>query len=353
MNRAAPAGLRHCRYEKRKGLVALLNICFNSNDAYCQHTAVAIRSILETNPSSQVLRFFILSDHISHENKEKLLSLTEDYPNASMQVIPCEERLEEIKNRFNLGAWKQTYNYCLYFYAGSLFPDLDKILWLDGDIIALKPLAPLWETDLTDKVVGAALDIPPFLNASPDDPFLTSRFYFNAGVLLFNLDQFRRQGIEQACEAILATGKKPRFCDQTVLNLAIPEQNVRHIDLRYNYPAGIPDATFRFLTRVGCPHKPSITREQWEAARQNQTIFHYIGGPLPEKPWFAEYPRRERQRYEGYLGHTPWRGTPPQSVKEKSPPVLRMLSKVWDTPIGCLCTVPLRAVRVHPKNKED
>lgn len=49
----------------------------------------------------------------------------------------------------------------------EIFPDLDRILWIDGDTIIRRPLHELWQTDLEGKLLGGVLDVPAFTSAWP------------------------------------------------------------------------------------------------------------------------------------------------------------------------------------------
>lgn len=93
----------------------------------------------------------------------------------------------------------------LRFYLPEVFPELNKIVLFDDDVVVQKDLSELWSFDMKGKVNGAVetcqkseasfRQIHKFINFS--DPFVGKRFDVNActwafGMNLFNLKEWRR-----------------------------------------------------------------------------------------------------------------------------------------------------------------
>lgn len=331
-----------------------MNICYNPNDTYCQHTAVSLASLLENNKNSKEINVYILCENVSEKNKEKFKKLTDNYPNTALKIIDCSDLIDISKSRFNTGAWKKSYNYLLYIYAGSLFPDIDKILWLDGDIIITDSLEELWNTDIENYVLGAALDCPPFMNFTPDEPFWTTPYYFNAGSLLINLRKFRELDIEKKCQQTIFCGKNPlRFLDQSIYNLSIKPELVKRLDLKYNFPVGISDAAFIHMTKINNKHKPTFTLEEYKKSSRERTILHFIGGSQPEKPWFIESNTENKALYLKYLNFTPWKGTPLKSYYDcGGSKAMKVFSKGWDTAFSAVLRKPFHNTILKNKVKK-
>jgi len=104
--------------------------------------------------------------------------------------------------------------------------DLERVIYVDADTLVLKPLRPLWETDLGHCTVGAVRDPvvswfgspsgPPWdeLGVSADSP------YFNAGVMLIDLTAVRRDEVGERCMTRLR-GQRLPHADQCALNVAL------------------------------------------------------------------------------------------------------------------------------------
>lgn len=113
----------------------------------------------------------------------------------------------------------------LRFYLPEVFPKLDKILFLDDDIVVQKDLTPLWEVDLNGNVNGAVETcgasfhrFDKYLNFS--NPLITANFDPNAcgwayGMNVFDLKQWKRQditGIYHRWQSLVSTPTWFAFC---------------------------------------------------------------------------------------------------------------------------------------------
>ncbi|WP_330847969.1 glycosyltransferase family 8 protein, partial [Streptococcus suis] len=81
----------------------------------------------------------------------------------------------------------------------SQLPELDRILYLDCDILVKGSLNPLWESDLTHHYLAGVNELD-MLHDNSDYRqkigFTPQDIYVNAGVLLFNLELMRQDKIE-------------------------------------------------------------------------------------------------------------------------------------------------------------
>ena len=156
----------------------------------------------------------------------------------------------------------------------ELLPELDRILYLDCDIIVRQDIAKLWEeTQLGDNYLAAVYEAAiegqaERFRALGCDP---SR-YFNSGFLLMNLAQMRQ---EKVSEKLLEACRVPwlEFPDQDALN-QVCQGHVLPLNPLYN-----SIRTF-FIPK----YKPDFVRQYgdglWERIQKEATI-HYTGG----KPW--------------------------------------------------------------------
>lgn len=109
-------------------------------------------------------------------------------------------------------------------FAPSLLPDLDRVLYLDSDLLVTDDLARLWEINLGGKPLGAVPD-PYFIFLGADVANCRERGvspfhrYFGSGVLLMDLQQWRDEGAEKTLVTLGEPGQLVRrFNDQSVLN---------------------------------------------------------------------------------------------------------------------------------------
>ncbi|GLT42378.1 hypothetical protein SLA2020_163800 [Shorea laevis] len=109
----------------------------------------------------------------------------------------------------------------LRFYMPEVFPALNKIVFLDDDVVVQKDLSKLWSLDMKGKVNGAvetcqkseASFQPMDMLINFSDPFVAKRFDVNActwafGMNLFDLKEWRRQNLTSLYQKYLKLGLK-------------------------------------------------------------------------------------------------------------------------------------------------
>ncbi|MEK6481698.1 glycosyltransferase family 8 protein [Catalinimonas sp. 4WD22] len=127
-------------------------------------------------------------------------------------------------------------------YARLLLPNLlpiDKVIYVDIDILFLKDIKLLWEMDFQGNAAMAALEavmpclkddcpIIEQLKLDPNGP------YFNSGLMYLNLDKFRKEDIANKTMLYLQTYPKCcKFWDQSALNVTL-HKNFTLLDQSWN-----------------------------------------------------------------------------------------------------------------------
>jgi lipopolysaccharide biosynthesis glycosyltransferase len=177
------------------------------------------------------------------------------------------------------------------FWIGELFPNAHRALYLDPDIIVTAGITELWNTDLKGRTL-AAVPIPgstrPALHGFPP-----GSLYFNAGVMLMDLDQWRAHGYRDACLKYLAEHPEAAIdADQDILNICL---RTDWVPLPFYWNVISP---FYFLS-----HDLQLSPAEIEQVRREARIIHFNGD---SKPWsyFSRHPRRAE--YWKYLRLTDW-----------------------------------------------
>jgi lipopolysaccharide biosynthesis glycosyltransferase len=178
--------------------------------------------------------------------------------------------------------------------VGDFFPqDVERVLYLDGDIVIVGDVASLWNTDLEGALLGA-VDIPGSQAGIMRHGLRPEDGYFNAGVLLIDLAQWRATGARDETLKYVATYPgRVHDVDQDALNACFHARRKR---LPYKWNVIWP--FFREPPTVDLP------RSEIETIRKDVCIVHYNGA---SKPWsyFCDHPLKGQ--YEKYLCMTEWR----------------------------------------------
>ena len=119
------------------------------------------------------------------------------------------------------------YTASIYFriFIPSLFPQYHKAIYLDADIVVTGDIANLYQKQMGTRLVGAVSDAVVASKAlyrkySEQGVGIPYKRYFNSGMMLMNLDQFRLQEIQKKFVYLLNTYGFDTVCpDQDYLNV--------------------------------------------------------------------------------------------------------------------------------------
>ncbi|MCI9593531.1 MAG: glycosyltransferase family 8 protein [Lachnospiraceae bacterium] len=280
-----------------------MDVVFASNDNYARHLAVSMCSLMDHNQVADRIRVFILSVNLSQENKEKLSMIAQRYAREII-FIPMGNLQEKFPYAIETGGFDISTMSRLFI--GTMLPeDVHRVLYLDCDTVVLGSLKKLYHLNLRGNIMGAVLEptiyssLKPALGLRENDP------YFNAGVLLIDLETWRKEHVEERLLAFYqGLGGHTFGCDQDILNGTL-KGNIRVLSPRYNFFTNYRYFRYQALT----DHSPSyrvVSEKNFRQAKVHPVILHFAGD---ERPWKAGNLNHYRRAYEQYLAMTPWQGT--------------------------------------------
>lgn len=267
-----------------------MNIFFASNDNYVQHLSVSIASILINSLPNEKFNFYILDGNISDNNKNILLSL-KNIKDFNMEFIHVQD--EMFKMCPITSVCYHISNQCYYRYIIPLVkPELEKVLYLDCDIVIKDSLEDLWNIDLKDNYVAAVEDLS--LITNDDAKRLGTNHYFNSGVLLINNELWKRDDIINTLfKNTQEIHDKIRWVDQCVLNYTFKDK-VLFVSPKYNLQHSAYNDTKYNLYK----------KNEIEYAKAFPVIVHYTGC---DKPWHKKCYHKLWKDYYKYLKYTPYK----------------------------------------------
>lgn len=170
-------------------------IFFAVDDGYCPFLAVAVQSLIDNASSENTYLIKVLNTDISDENKKKIAKYERE--NVDIEFVDLNYYIKKVKDKLYT---RDYYSKTTYFrlFLPNLYPQYDKVLYLDSDIVILDDIANLYNIEMGDNLVAAAPDDVIQFNevfqtyAEKVVGVASYKNYFNAGVLLMNLDQMRR-----------------------------------------------------------------------------------------------------------------------------------------------------------------
>lgn len=264
-------------------------IVFSSDNNYAQHLGVALQSLLENNRSLS-FQVYILTTDIHQSHIRHWEEIAAPYV-CELNIIDINEKTFE---NLQMGRWGKAMYYRL------LIPELieeSKVLYLDVDIVVNGPVHEIFETDISSSYLAAVEAIlsdttsrKRHLNMAPEAK------YFNSGVMLLNLDKWRKDKINKKLESFLQFHTQLKSPDQDALNAVINGQWVP-LHLKYNY-------YYRKIFKEESLFLNAFGEKELKEASENPVIIHYVGS---KKPWHYRDIHPLKQLYWKYLEMTPYR----------------------------------------------
>lgn len=158
-------------------------------------------------------------------------------------------------------------------------PNCTVCLYLDIDMLVVGDLRELFTLDMGDKCVGVASDyVRKFKKLLPNGKnhkeIYFDGVYFNAGFLLLNLIEWRKQNITQKCFEI-AANYYLNMHDQDVLNALIAEN--QRVKLPFAFNLLVSAYICAICKGESLRYKFDFTRSEMNLALKNPMVYHFAG----------------------------------------------------------------------------
>ena len=270
----------------------MIHIACCSNEKLAPMFGVVITSV-GINVTSDDVMMYLLHNGLKDNTVKRLKKIADRY-NVRLKFLEID--LEILKDcptneKIHYG------NIMMYarLLLSSMLPDLDKVIYLDCDLVVCKDLKSLWETDVNDVAVAMAPDL------LCQDKETLSRLginnnYLNSGVIVMNLDYWRKHDVQnKLLSYIINKGNELKYNDQDALN-AILQDERRQLPVKYN-------VTPYYFNR-NLDNYPKEMHEEIRDARIDPVVFHYLG---PVKPWSLGCYLPGKQLFKKYQKASGWR----------------------------------------------
>lgn len=174
-------------------------VFFATDDNYAPFLAVTFKSILDNASKDFSYKFYVLTTNLSSNYEKRIKEFESE--DVKIEFIFLKETIEKIKAKFHLRDYYSIETYYRFFIA-NMFPQYDKVLYCDCDVIVLGDIAELYNHNIDNYLVGACpeevmTEVKIFGDYVEQALDVDCEKYFNAGVMLMNLDGFRKENIEE------------------------------------------------------------------------------------------------------------------------------------------------------------
>lgn len=280
-----------------------MNILLASDDRFVQHCCVTITSVLINNPGAV---FYLFTEGLTNENTQLLKEQVKRYKGELIICIVGHDQVKDFPMPSFMSSHISIATYYRLFAARILPEKVKKVIYLDCDIVVRGSLMGLWRKDVDDYALAAVYQSHEHSEGGEVGPKSYTRLnippdygYFNAGVLLVNLEYWRNKNvtdrlfdfIKNHCNLIHAH-------DQDVLN-AVLYAETKVLDPTWNFREHFMNGKqYTYPSKVNYSELP-----------ENPIVVHFVSKP---KPWeyFCNHPYRKE--YYKYLDLTPYKGWKPK-----------------------------------------
>lgn len=274
-----------------------LNVMYACDNNYAPYACISICSLLENNKKFDKINIYVVLDNVSEENQIKIKKQIEKQ-NANYIPVDAGTIIEKIIE-LGIPKYRGSYaaNYRLFF-EDFILEDTDRLIYLDCDTLIVNDLNKMVNYDLGECCVGVVQD------AVVDEyrkliGFNLEQKYFNTGVLLIDVKNWRRNGCTELILSHLKN-KRANYCnpDQDILNIVLHDKAF-FLGPQYNFqPMHSIIKDDKYL-RV---YKNSVyyCQDEISAARKEKTIIHayrFLGA----FPWHINAIHPDTYEFDKYM----------------------------------------------------
>jgi lipopolysaccharide biosynthesis glycosyltransferase len=291
---------------------ASLHVACATDGAFAPDCAVMLTSLMSRHSGASVHVHLLHDESLPGDDLKALGGLVTGAGGSFNAISDLGGQVLTLaqSERFPLRIWYR-------LLLAELLPELSRVLYIDADTLIAAPLQELWSTPLEGNVVAAVTN-PLYASMVPriisDLGLPDAASYFNSGVLLIDLQEWRRTDTTRAAFEF-ARSHPLVWPDQDVLNGVLHDRRLR-LHPRWNAMPGLWELPRRYLP---------YSDEEVSKAASDPALIHFVG---PHKPWHYRSRHPYRPQYFRCLGQTPWRG---RSVEGRSfwQAFLKSLPTVW------------------------
>ena len=176
----------------------LIPIFFTIDDGYAPYLHVALISLIKNASKDRRYKIIVVYQELNEENRNNLAKLVEDYPNFEMEFKFMKQSLDMITDRIENRLRSDYFTMTIYFriFIPDMYPEYDKAIYIDSDIIVPGDISELYDTDMHDNLIGVVTDgsvndVPELQRYMTESLGLKLGDYFNSGMLLMNMKELR------------------------------------------------------------------------------------------------------------------------------------------------------------------
>ena len=170
-----------------------MNVAYSASDLYSELAATSIASLLENNKDVDEINIFIIDIEISEKHKQDLLDLAASY-GRYLKFLEDLKVEDIVHTKINVGCWHIS-TFSRLFLLHVLPETIDKVIYIDCDMIIRHSLKTLWETEMEGAWCMSADDCRGRMYRK-DIGIPDESIYTNNGLMVIDLAAWRDNDVE-------------------------------------------------------------------------------------------------------------------------------------------------------------
>ncbi|HEL9633280.1 TPA: glycosyltransferase family 8 protein [Streptococcus suis] len=314
-----------------------MNIVYASDNNFADILRVSVLSLLRNTEGTQKIHIWVIDNEISEIKKEELREQVAEFPNAALTFVQLTTQIFNTNINLDRGS-VSSYDRLL---VGSLLPmEVERVIYLDSDVMIQGSLTDLYYMNMNDKVLAAVTDVfngtyKKLLNIP------TESSMFNPGVMLIDLVKWRTLHIEECLLKRLEYFEgNPLQGDLGLLNSLLYDCYYE-LNPKYNMMTAFYDFTYKELIHF---KKPSqyYSDSSLEQAKKEVVVRHFTTSISSIRPWYRQSSVSGVEEWAEYMKELGIQKSPYNEKKSR-----RTVRTLLQTPLRKVVLHVLSFVQLH------
>lgn len=263
-----------------------IDIALGVDNKYFAYAGILMTSILLNSLSSKITFHVAMSEKISEENKKRTIIFNNLYKNAQIKIYDLADEIKKLPDLSPYTDERFSKAVLLRLLLPEKLPhDIMRLIYLDADILCVGDIIELWNFALPQKYIIAA---SPYKEKHGPEQIkrlgLKTDVYFNSGVLLINMQLWRRRNIAKLLiDCYKNFYKFFMLPDQDALNVVL-QNNICKLPYKFN--------------RMTAPNDPTL-----DFREKDDVLLHFVN---EAKPWLKGNTPQIAALYKKYVEQSIW-----------------------------------------------
>lgn len=278
-----------------------MNVLYASNDGYASFLGISLYSLLINNKEDDIINIYILSNGIQNENVLKITNMVNSF---HRNVFFIDITNIEGMIGFNINACGYNITTLARLFIDDLLPkEVQKILYLDCDIIVNGNIQGLWNTEISSFLIAATPEVYMPFDKKKNIGLEKSDIYYNAGMLLVNRKLWKEECLkEQFLDYYKEKNGELLYNDQDIINHCCKGRTAI-VSPTFNFEPNVYYFPYYYLKKINSSYFKE-SKDEFKEMVKNPKIIHFLGD---ERPWVKGNKNPYREIFYYYMEASGWK----------------------------------------------